>query len=113
MQKNFNEAIVKDYFNNWQEFNDEYGGIPPEHIWNMDEKGIQMGGGWKNSGKTYFYLRNQKNRYRISSDNLELVTVIECVSAAGDTVPTSFVLSDGPMPDLRNMDKNDISRYGY
>ena len=37
-------------------------------IWNMDEQGIQMGGGRKNSGKGYFY-------HQISSDNLELVTV--------------------------------------
>lgn len=29
--------------------------------------------------------------------------VIECVSAAGESVPTSFVLSDGPKPDLRKL----------
>ena len=77
------------YLDQWEALNTEYGGIPPEH---MDEKGIQMGGGRKNSGKTYFYLRAHRNRYRISSDNLELVTVIECVSAAAESVPTSFVL---------------------
>ena len=99
--KNFNETIVKDYFEKWEALNTEYGGIPPEHIWNMDEKGIQMGGGRKNSGKTYFYLRAHRNRYRISSDNLELVMVIECVSAAGESVPTSFVLSDGPKPSYK------------
>ena len=101
--KNFNETIVKDYFEKWEALNTEYGGIPPEHIWNMDEKGIQMGGGRKNSGKMYFYLRVHRNRYWISSDNLELVMVIECVSAAGESVPTSFVLSDGPKPDLRKL----------
>lgn len=66
--KNFNKTIVNDYFDKWEELNEQYGGIPPDHIWNMDEQGIQMGGGRKNSGKGYFY-------HQISSDNLELVTV--------------------------------------
>ena len=101
--KNFNKTIINDYFDKWEELNEQCGGIPPEHIWNMDEKGIQMGGGRKNGGKGYFYLRDQRNRYRISSDNLELVTVIECVSAAGESAPTAFVLSDGPLPDLRKL----------
>ncbi|KIL58603.1 hypothetical protein M378DRAFT_86304 [Amanita muscaria Koide BX008] len=102
--KHFNKTIINDYFDKWEELNEQYdGGIPPEHIWNMDEKGIQMGGGRKNNGKGYFYLRDYRNRYRISSDNLELVTVIECVSAAGDSAPTAFVLSDGPLPDLRKL----------
>ncbi|KIL54744.1 hypothetical protein M378DRAFT_91977 [Amanita muscaria Koide BX008] len=101
--KNFNKTIINDYFDKWEELNEQYGGIPPEHIWNMDEKGIQMGGGRKNNGKGYFYLRDHRNRYRISSDNLELVTVLECVSAAGESAPTAFVLSDGPLPDLRKL----------
>ena len=92
--------------------NEQYGGIPPEHIWNMDKKGIQMGGGRKNSGKGYFYLRDHCNRYRISSDNLELVTVLECVSAAGESAPMAFVLSDGPLPDIRKL-VSDNSFGGY
>ncbi|GJJ10780.1 hypothetical protein Clacol_005008 [Clathrus columnatus] len=81
-----------------------YDGIPPQHIWNMDEKGIQMGGGRRNGGKKYLFLQQHRNRYHISSDNLELVTVIECVSASGIIMPPSFVLSDGPLPDLRKVD---------
>ena len=110
--KNFNKTIINDYFDKWEELNEQYGGIPPEHIWNMDEKGIQMGGGRKNSGKGYFYLRDHRNRYRISSDNLELVTVLECVSAAGESAPTAFVLSDGPLPDIRKL-VSDNSFGGY
>jgi hypothetical protein len=72
--------IINDYLNKWKGLNGQYlGGIPPEHIWNMDEIGIQMGSGQKNKGKRYFYLHDQRNRHQISSGNLELITVIECV----------------------------------
>ena len=43
-------------------------GIPPQHIWNMDEKGIQMGSGRKNSGKKYLFLKYKKHKYLIQSD---------------------------------------------
>ena len=46
--QNFNKANIDDYFAKHQNLRDTYGDIPPEHQWNMDEKGIQMGGGRKN-----------------------------------------------------------------
>lgn len=72
----------------------------------MDEKGIQMGGGRKNHGRRYYHMRElkQKNCYRIHSDSLELVTVVECVSAAGATMPVSFVLAEGPLPDCTDLE---------
>ena len=76
----------------------------------MDEKGIQLGGGRKNNGRTYMYFRDQRNQYKISSDNLELVTVIECISAAGASTPPAFVLSDGPTPNLSKLPVDSISR---
>jgi hypothetical protein len=76
----------------------------------MDEKGIQMGGGRKNSGKKYLFLKHKKQKYHIRSDNLELVTVIECVSAAGEVVPPSFCLQEGSWPDLRELDDNQWGR---
>jgi len=96
--------MIKDFFERLQEIHNQYGQIPPEQIWNMDEKGIQMGGGRGNISKKYSYLRARKNRYKMKSDNLELVTVLECVSAAGVSIPTSFVLKNGPMPDIRGVD---------
>ena len=103
--KNFNKAIIDDYFDKLEEFHARFeGGIPPEHIWNMDEKGIQMGGGRKNDGKKYIFLKGQQQNYQLQSDNLELVTVIECISAAGEVVPPSFCLQNGRMPDLRDFD---------
>jgi hypothetical protein len=66
----------------------------------MDEKGCQFGGGHKNNHTQFLFSVNTKDRYCIQSDNLELATVIECVSAAGDSLPPSVILKDGPMPDL-------------
>jgi DDE superfamily endonuclease len=98
--KNFNEAVIKDYFDKLEEFHSRFGGIPPEHIWNMDEKGIQMGGGRKKDGKKYLFLKGQQQKYQLRSDNLELVTVLKCISAAGEITPPSFCLQEGTMPNL-------------
>jgi len=67
----------------------------------MDEKGCQFGGGRTNNQTHFLFSADAKERYRIKSDNLELATVIECVSAAGDSLPPSVILKDGPIPDLR------------
>ena len=108
---NFNAAVISDYFDKLEALNARFpGGIPPQHIWNMDEKGIQMGGGRKNTNKKLLYLKGQKQKYRLKSDNLELVTVIECVSAAGDIVPPSFCLKNGSVPDLRGLNDDQWGR---
>jgi len=108
--KHFNETIINDYFDQQDELERRYDGIPPEHRWNMDEKGVQMGGGRKKCSKKFYYLRSQKHRYRIQSDNLELVTIVECVSAAGDVVPPSFCLQNGTAPDLRTLEDHEWGR---
>jgi len=109
--KNFNQTVINDYFDQMECLHARFpGGIPPQHIWNMDEKGIQMGGGRKNSGRKYLFLKHKKQKYRIRSDNLELVAVIECVSAAGEVVPPSFCLQEGSLPDLRELDDNQWGR---
>ena len=90
--KHFNEAIINNYFDQLECLHACFpGGIPPQHIWNMDEKGIQMGGGQKNSRRKYLFLKHKKQKYHIQSDNLELVTVIECISAAGKLFPLPSV----------------------
>src|SRR5437016_1280518 len=95
---------VNDYFDKHHQIEEKYGGIPPENHWNMDEKGIQMGGGRKNSGRNFFFMRNRRPCYRIKSDNLELVTVIEAVSALGVSLPPSFVLAEGPFPNCSDVE---------
>lgn len=109
--KHFNEAIIGDFYDQWEGLNEKHDGIPPEHIWNWDEKGVQMGGGRKKSSKKYYFLKDHKHRYRISSDNLELVTILECVSAAGEVVPPSFCLQNGSRPDLRALSDDEWGRF--
>ena len=65
--------------------------IPWENVWNMDEKGCQRGGERKVSAEKYFVPRNKRPCYRQRSGNLELVTIIECVNAAGDSIKPGFV----------------------
>ena len=85
--QNFNEENIKHYFNLRQEVEDKYGPIPPEHHWNMDEKGGQHGGGRKGDGQKFIFSRQEADSsYRQHSDNLELVTIIECASAAGHII---------------------------
>jgi hypothetical protein len=43
--KNFNKPTVNDYFNQMAGIKEKYGDILASQIWNMDEKGIQLGGG--------------------------------------------------------------------
>lgn len=58
-------------------------GIPWENVYNMDEKGIQLGGGQKNSQEKFFFSRSDMKMYKQKGDSLELVTVIDCVCADG------------------------------
>jgi len=67
----------------------------------MDEKGCQFGGGCTNNQTRFIFPFNAKERYRVQSDNLELATVIECVSAAGDALPPAIILKAGSLLDLR------------
>ncbi|KAJ3817392.1 hypothetical protein F5880DRAFT_1448725, partial [Lentinula raphanica] len=55
----FNSHTVNAYFEKLGEVLKERD-IPWEHIYNMDEKGVQMGGGRKNSQRKYFFSRQDK-----------------------------------------------------
>lgn len=59
----------------------------------MDEKGIQLGGGRKLDNTKYLYSRIQRDRVKMQSANLELVTTIECVGADGSIMKPGFVFS--------------------
>jgi len=109
--KNFNPTVINHYFDQLEELHAEFNGIPPEHIWNMDEKGIQMGGGRKNIGRKYVYPKAQRKKYIMRNDSLELVTILECVSAGGAAVPPSFCLQSGSTPDLHKLRNDEWGRY--
>jgi hypothetical protein len=78
----FNYPAIKKHFQDFEAVLREHD-IPPENIYNMDEKGCQLGGGRKVGRRKYLFGRSSKDRYRIRDANLELVTVVECVSADG------------------------------
>lgn len=65
--------------------------IPPENIWNWDEKGVELGGGRTGSRTKYVLSRHSRSKYKTSNADLELVTVMECVNAAGDWMPPGVV----------------------
>lgn len=102
LANHFNFGVVQDFFDKWEDLNVNHGGIPPEHIWNWDEKGVQMGGGQGKDSKKHYFLESSKHCYLMASDNLELVTILECISAARSVVPPSFCLQNGPQPDVRD-----------
>ena len=81
--------------------------IPWENVYNMDEKGIQLGGGRKGNLEKLFYSRGQKIRLQVQSANLELVTVIECVCADGTSTLLGFVFPGVDMfPEWGMVDNN-------
>jgi hypothetical protein len=57
--------------------------IPWENVYNMDEKGLQLGGGRKLDGTQYLYSSEQHVGVKTQKASLELVTAIECVAADG------------------------------
>jgi len=83
--------------------------IPWENVYNMDEKGIQLGGGRKGNGRKYFYSREDRGSYKIRSADLELVTVIESCCADGTAFMPGFVFP-GKSVDEANIDVDDNIR---
>lgn len=80
--RSFNRPSVDRYFEKLLDVVVKYD-IPFENIYNMDEKGCQLGGGRKQRRRKHIFSKSSKARYRIRDGNLELVTVVECVSANG------------------------------
>ena len=49
----------------------------------MDEKGCQLGGGRKKACTKYLYGWQSHEAYHVWDANLELATIVECMSADG------------------------------
>jgi hypothetical protein len=90
-----NPTLVNEFYNILEDVMKSYD-IPPENIYNMDEKGIQLGIGQKVKA---FIDRDQKDVYSVEDGNRELVTVIETVSADGSCLQPS-VIYQGKRRDL-------------
>lgn len=62
--------------------------IPPENIYNPDEKGVQFGVGERTQ---VLVDRDQKAVQSTEHGNRELVTIIECVCADGTSLHPSVI----------------------
>jgi DDE superfamily endonuclease len=101
----FKASNIKHFFGLIKTIFDAHPNLSAKHIWNMDEKGLQLGRGCKQCRKFFRPASmKQSNFYWICSDNLELVTIIECISPSGLSIPPSFVLSAGLIPTLTDLD---------
>ena len=85
--KALNPSAVNGFFNMLAEVIAEYN-ILPENIYNMDEKGLQLGIGAR---ITAMVDRDQKIAYSIEDGNRELVTVIETICADGSILHPSVI----------------------
>jgi len=56
--QNFNKAMTMEYFDMRKALDDKFEGISPEHNWNIDEKGCQMGGGRKGDNSKFTFSKN-------------------------------------------------------
>lgn len=74
-----NRTTTSEFFEMLQNTITQYD-IKPENLYNMDEKGVQMGLGAR---ARVLVDRNQKTVYMKTDGNRELVTLVECVCADG------------------------------
>ena len=88
----FNPTTVTDHFIQLKNVINSFS-IPPSNIYNWDEKGLQLGGGHKGLQLHYIFGKDKRDRYVARSDNLELVLLLEVVSADGYAIPPTFVVA--------------------
>ena len=69
--------------------------IKPENLYNVDEKGLQLGGGRKNLSTQFIFSKMACKQYALRSDSLVLVTLIEAVCVDSSAVPPVFILPKG------------------
>ena len=72
--------------------------IPPENIYNEDEKGVQLGSGRKGIATQYIFAKGAKDKYALRSDSLINITVLEAICANGTKVPPCVVMPNGAEP---------------
>jgi hypothetical protein len=65
--------------------------IPWSNVYNMDKEGCQWGGGQRMQAIKYFIPHNWYPQYKLRSANLELVTIIECICADGESIKPGFI----------------------
>lgn len=86
----FNKPTVKRHFQLLEAIINKYE-IPLENIYNMDEKGVQRGGGRKALALKFLVPRTKRPKYKLRSANLELITIVDCVSANGGYLSPAII----------------------
>lgn len=92
-----NQNVVHNFFEMYSELMEKYE-IQPQNLYNMDEKGIQLGVGKRSHA--VLVDRDQKMVHSIQTGNRDLVTILECLSADGTALHPSVVF-EGKRRDLR------------
>jgi hypothetical protein len=91
-----NRTAVHDYFTLLRETIEKYD-VNWKNIYNMDEKGVQLGIGTKTKA---LVDRDQKTVQHITDGRRDLVMIIECICADGTALHPSVVFK-GVRRDLR------------
>lgn len=65
--------------------------VPDSDLWNMDESGFQIGMGGDRNVVSIEY--SKRKHYLASQGDKELVTITECINAAGDVIPPMLTIS--------------------
>jgi hypothetical protein len=82
-----NPTLVSEYYDILEDTIKSYN-IPAENIYNMDEKGIQLGIGQRVKA---FIDCDQTDVYSVEDGNCELVTMVETISADGWSMHPSTI----------------------
>ena len=83
-----NRIVVTEYFNMLKELINKYQ-ILDENIYNMDEKGIQLGIGTRVAA---LVDRAQQTAYQVEDGDRELVTILETICADGSSIQPSVIV---------------------
>ncbi|KAG8978572.1 hypothetical protein FRB93_010964 [Tulasnella sp. JGI-2019a] len=90
--KALNRSNIGGFFDLLEGIQAQYN-IPPENIFNMDEKGVQLGIG--NGHQRVLIDRDQKDVNALTNGNKEMVTVLETVCADGSAdIPPYYIYQE-------------------
>jgi len=82
-----NPQIINHFFNRLSELRSRYH-IQPQNMWNFDEKGFLLGVASK---EKVLCRAGRRNPHVIQEGSHEWITLIECISAGGETFPPCLI----------------------
>jgi len=100
-------AIISQWFYMLKETYEEYS-IQPDDFWNYDESGIICGLG----GDEYVITLTPRQVVSSKHFNRELITMGECISAAGEVIPPLLIIKKRWVSDTRWHKRNEFESRG-